>query len=126
MATEGKNLSDFDRSSIPDLTGKKFGIVVSEWNGQITGNLLKGAIEGFYQAGVPESSIIIKYVPGTFELALGALRIIQSESLDGVVCLGSVIRGETAHFDYVCEASAKGIMDVNLKNRSACGIRSTH
>ncbi len=115
MATEGKNLSSFDHDSIPDLTGKKFGIVVSEWNNHITDNLLKGALEGFTQAGVPESSIIIKSVPGSFELPLGAQKLLELHQLDGVVCLGSVIRGETAHFDFVCEACAKGIMDLNLK-----------
>jgi len=116
MATEGKNLSDFNPDNLPDLNGKKFGIVVSEWNYNITGNLLKGALQGFRDAGVQDSDITIKYVPGTFELALGALKLLQGSALDGVVCLGSVIRGETAHFDFVCQAAAKGIMDVNLKS----------
>ena len=116
MATEGKNLSDFNPDNLPDLNGKKFGIVVSEWNYNITGNLLKGALQGFRDAGVLDSDITIKYVPGTFELALGALKLLQGSALDGVVCLGSVIRGETAHFDFVCQAAAKGIMDVNLKS----------
>ncbi|MEJ6796816.1 MAG: 6,7-dimethyl-8-ribityllumazine synthase [Flavobacteriales bacterium] len=115
MATEGKNLSDFNPDDLPDLTGKKFGIVVSEWNHNITENLLKGALQGFYDAGVLDSCITIKYVPGAYELALGALNLIQSGNIDGVVCLGSVIRGETAHFDFVCQAAAQGIMEVNLK-----------
>ena len=115
MATEGKNLSDFNPDEIPDLTGKKFGVVVSEWNHNITGNLLKGALQAFYDAGVLKSDITIKYVPGAYELALGALRLIQEGNIDGVVCLGSVIRGETAHFDFVCQAAAQGIMEVNLK-----------
>lgn len=115
MATEGKNLSDFNPDDLPDLTGKKFGIVVSEWNHNITGNLLKGALQGFYDAGVLDSCITIKYVPGAYELALGAQKLIQSGNIDGVVCLGSVIRGETAHFDFVCQAAAQGIMEVNLK-----------
>lgn len=114
MATEGNNLSEFDLNSIPDLSNKKFGIVVSEWNDHITNGLLEGALSGFKQAGVKDSAVIVKHVPGSFELALGAQKLIKSESLDGVVCLGSVIRGETAHFDYVCQACAKGIMDVNL------------
>ena len=115
MATEGKNLSDFNPDNLPDLTGKKFGIVVSEWNHNITGNLLQGALQGFYDAGVLDSDITIKYVPGAYELALGAQKLIQSGNIDGVVCLGSVIRGETAHFDFVCQAAAQGIMEVNLK-----------
>ena len=115
MATEGKNLSDFNPDDLPDLTGKKFGIVVSEWNHNITGNLLQGALQGFYDAGVLDSDITIKYVPGAYELALGAQKLIQSGNIDGVVCLGSIIRGETAHFDFVCQAAAQGIMEVNLK-----------
>lgn len=114
MATEGTNLSEFDKNAIPDLSGKKFGIAVSEWNSQITDGLLKGALSGFEQAGVSIEDIIVKYVPGSFELPLGAKKLIDTFQLDGVVCLGSVVRGETAHFDYVCEACAKGIMDVNL------------
>ncbi len=115
MATEGKNLSAFNPEKLPDLSGRLFGIVVSEWNHQITGSLLKGAIDGFIKAGVSEDNISVKYVPGTFELALGALKMIQLNNVDGVVCLGSVIRGETAHFDYVCQAASNGIMEVNLK-----------
>jgi len=115
MATEGNNLSEFDTDSIPDLGDKTFGIVVSEWNHHITGNLLKGALAAFSKMGINESSIRVQYVPGSFELPLGALNLIKFYKLDGVVCLGSVIRGETAHFDFVCEACAKGIMDVGLQ-----------
>ncbi len=115
MATSGKDLSAFSPEELSDLTGKKFGIVVSEWNYDITGNLLKGALEGFEKAGVPTDHLTVKWVPGTYELALAAQRLIIHQKLDGVVCLGSVIRGETAHFDFVCEAAAHGIMEVNLK-----------
>ena len=86
MATEGKDLSDFNPDELPDLTGRKFGVVVSEWNHNITGNLLKGALQAFYDAGVLKSDITIKYVPGAYELALGALRLIQEGNIDGVVC----------------------------------------
>ncbi len=115
MATEGNNLSFFDKDALPDLTGKKFGIVVSEWNDKITSGLFKGALSAFTKAGMSTEQIISITVPGTFELALGAQKLIENLKLDGVVCLGSVIRGETAHFDYVCEAAAQGIKDVSLK-----------
>lgn len=115
MATEGKNLSAVNKADLPNLTGKKFGIVVSEWNEKITSGLLKGALFAFEVAEIPQQDLIIITVPGTFELALGAQTLIEKFKLDGVVCLGSVIRGETAHFDYVCQAAALGIKDVSLK-----------
>jgi len=117
LATEGKNLSSFDKNDLPDLKGKTFGVVYSEWNSHVTKNLLRGALEGFSEAGVSDDDIYVLKVPGTFELALGAAKLIDAKNVDGVVCLGSVIRGETAHFDYVCQAAAKGIMDVNLTTR---------
>ncbi|MBT6174161.1 MAG: 6,7-dimethyl-8-ribityllumazine synthase, partial [Flavobacteriales bacterium] len=91
----------------------KVGIAVSEWNSQFTNGMLKGAQEVLLACGVPESSIKIVYVPGTYELPLASQMLLKS--VDGVIAIGSVIRGETAHFDYVCEAAASGIKDVNLR-----------
>ena len=113
MATA--NLSHYDADSVPSAEDMIFGIVVSEWNSTITFNLLKGAKETLLKHGAKEQNIYISIVPGSFELALGAQSLIESRNVDGVICLGSVIQGETKHFDFVCEATAKGIMDVNLK-----------
>ncbi|MFP5470594.1 MAG: 6,7-dimethyl-8-ribityllumazine synthase [Bacteroidia bacterium] len=113
MATA--NLSHYDADSVPSAESMTFGIVVSEWNSTITFNLLKGAKETLLKHGAKEQNIYVSLVPGSFELALGAQLLIESRNVDGVVCLGSVIQGETKHFDFVCEATAKGIMDVNLK-----------
>ena len=115
MATANTNLSEYDINSIPDASTMTFGIVVSEWNKNITFNLLDGAKSALLKHGAKEENIIIKYTPGTYELALGAQYLFEANKVDGVVCLGSVIQGETKHFDFVCEASAQGIKDVSLK-----------
>ena len=93
----------------------RIGVVVSEWNEEITSNLLKGAEETLTTCGIKKENIYVQWVPGSFELPLGAQLMFGALKLDAVVCLGSVIRGETAHFDYVCEAVAQGLKDVSLK-----------
>lgn len=115
MATVEKNLSSFDATTLPDAASMRIGIVVSEWNDDITENLLNGAIEVLHQAGIKEHNLRVIHVPGSFELPLGAALLLQNDKVNGVVALGSVIRGETSHFDYVCQAVAQGIKDVSLK-----------
>ncbi len=115
MATAGKNLSEFNPEQIPNGTPFSFGIVVSEWNEHITGNLLKGAKEALLKAGVLESNIQVIWVPGSYELPLSAQYMFEHTKVDGVICIGSVIQGETRHFDFVCEACAQGVKDVSLK-----------
>ncbi|MBM72252.1 MAG: 6,7-dimethyl-8-ribityllumazine synthase [Crocinitomicaceae bacterium] len=117
MATIGKNLSFYDSNELPDGARYKVGIVVSEWNREFTEAMMDGAKEVLLSAGVQEESIVVKWVPGSYELPLGAQLMLESEKLmlDGVIAIGSVIRGETAHFDYVCSAAAQGIKDVGLK-----------
>ena len=115
MATEGRNLSDYDKNIIPNGADFKIGIVISEWNDSITNNLLKGAIDALTDNGLKESNIIVKYVPGAFELPLGAQWLAQDDTIDGVVAIGVVIQGETRHFDFVCQGTTDGIMEVNLK-----------
>jgi 6,7-dimethyl-8-ribityllumazine synthase len=115
MATSEKNLSDYNQDEIPNGADFKIGIVVSEWNSDITSNLLKGALQALADNGVKETNIQVRYVPGTYELPLGAQILFESTFLDGVIAIGSVIQGETKHFDFVCEAAALGIKDVNLK-----------
>lgn len=115
MATAHTNLSEYDKELIPNASEMSFGIVVSEWNANITDNLLKGAYEALTDNGAKPENIIVKHVPGTYELPLAAQLIIENTKVDGVVAIGSVIQGETKHFDYVCEAVSQGIKDVNLK-----------
>lgn len=115
MATVHTNLSDYDKELIPNASEMSFGIVVSEWNSNITENLLKGAYDALIDNGVLANNILVKHVPGTYELPLAAQLVIENTNVDGVVAIGSVIQGETKHFDYVCEATSQGIKDVNLK-----------
>jgi 6,7-dimethyl-8-ribityllumazine synthase len=115
MATENKNLSQYDKNTIPNTKGLRFGIVVSEWNENITSGLLKGALEALTDNNVPEENIIIWHVPGSFELIYGSKKMIQTQNVDAVIAIGSVIQGETKHFDFVCEAVSQGIKDLNVQ-----------
>jgi 6,7-dimethyl-8-ribityllumazine synthase len=114
MATANQNLSEFD--NLPQVNPEwKIVIVRSEWNKTITSGLYDGAMDLLINAKVPGNQIESMVVPGSFELALGAQWAIEKHDADAVICLGSVIRGETAHFDYVCQAVSQGIKDVGLK-----------
>lgn len=115
MATVLKNLSDHSINDLPDCAGYKFGIVVAEWNTEVTGALLNGAVEVLKAKGVADTNLTVITVPGTFELALGANKLAEQASIDAVITLGCVIQGETRHFDFICDAAANGIMSVGLK-----------
>jgi len=116
MATSEKNLSEFSREEIPNGADFKIGIVVSEWNTDITSNLLKGAKQTLLDAGVEEDNIVVKNVPGAFELPLGCQLLLESdEEIDGVIAIGCVIQGDTKHFDFVCNGATQGLMHVNLE-----------
>jgi len=109
------NLSSYDISKIPSGDNMRFGIVVSDWNSEITMALLEGAIKTLKRHGVKEDNIIIKHVPGSFELTIGAQFIVEYDDVDGVICLGCVIRGETPHFTYICQGVTQGITQLNLE-----------
>ena len=117
MATLNKKLSNFDFGKVPSAKDMKMGIVVADWNEQITDRLFQGAIEALNSCGCTQ--IIHKNVPGSFELPLGAQFLLEYTDVDAVICLGSIIQGETKHFDFVCEATALGIKDVSLKYNRA-------
>ncbi len=115
MATANRNLSEYNKDFVPNGADFKIGIVVSEWNDSITLNLLKGAKEALLENGVKEENILVRFVPGAFELPLGAQYMCEFTQVDGVVAIGVVIQGETKHFDFVCDAATQGIKDVNLQ-----------
>jgi len=117
MATHLKNLSDYNPNDIPNAEDKVFGIVVSEWNTDITGALSEGCLEALGKAGAKQENILIDYVPGTFELPYGAQRLALTQKPHAVICLGCVIQGETRHFDFICQAAADGIMQVSLNHK---------
>ena len=115
MATENKNLSNYDKSTLPNTKGLRFGIVVSEWNEQITEGLFKGAFEALTDNGISENDIIRWNVPGSFELIYGCKKMLETQNVDAVIAIGCVIQGETKHFDFVCEGVTQGIKDLNIK-----------
>jgi 6,7-dimethyl-8-ribityllumazine synthase len=112
MATVHKNLSQYDSTQMPNASQMRIGIVVSEWNAEITEGLKKGAVETLDAHQVAAIETI--YVPGSFELVYGAKKLAQTNQYDAVIAIGCVIQGETKHFDFVCEAVALGIKDLNV------------
>lgn len=126
MATNLKNLSVFE-SEVPSARGMKFGIVVAEWNWQVTGALLEGAVALLREKGCAESDILVKKVPGTFELSMGAQFMCDYTDSDAVIALGCVIQGETRHFDFICQGVTQGINHVMLDYNTpvAFGVLTT-
>jgi 6,7-dimethyl-8-ribityllumazine synthase len=115
MSSVHKNLSTFEGAAVPDAKPFKFGIVYSEWNGSVTTNLRDGAIKTLLSHGAIEDNILVRAVPGSYELTLGAQYFAEFTNVDAVICLGCVIQGETRHFDFICSAVAQGITDLNIK-----------
>ncbi len=115
MATALSNLSDYNPNEVPNGEPFSIGIAVSEWNYNITGNLLKGVVETLEKHGVLRSNITIKHSPGTFELPSTAQFLARTNQYDGIITIGSVIQGETKHFDFVCHAASQGVKDVALR-----------
>ncbi|MCX7550024.1 6,7-dimethyl-8-ribityllumazine synthase [Xanthomarina sp. F2636L] len=113
MATENKNLSEYDKTTIPSAKNFRFGIVVSEWNDTITEGLFKGAYTALLDNGVDPNNILRWDVPGSYELIFGCKKM-QEKDVDAVIAIGSVIQGETKHFDFVCEGVSQGIKDLNI------------
>ena len=114
MATENKNLSNYNKTTIPNAKDFRFGIVVSEWNSHITENLYIGAITALTDCGAQHKNIIRWNVPGSFELVYGAKKMIETQKPDVVITIGSVIKGQTQHFEFVCEGVTQGIKDLNV------------
>jgi 6,7-dimethyl-8-ribityllumazine synthase len=112
MAT--RNLSDYNPENIPDASGFRIGIVVSDWNNDITGALFEGAKKTLLNHSVSKKDIVVRHVPGSFELPLGAQFLAEYEDLDAIICLGCIIQGETPHFTYICQGVTQGITRLNL------------
>ena len=113
MATKNNNLSDYKKDNLPNVSNLKFGIVVSQWNKEITDGLFNGAYSTLIDCGVLEENIKKLEVPGSFELIFGT-KILSKKNVDAIICLGSVIKGQTKHFDYVCQGVTNGIKDLNI------------
>ena len=115
MATELKNLSSYDPTTTPDGKGRKVGIVYAEWNEEITHALRDGAIKTLCDNGVSSDDITVASVPGSFELIFGASQMVKSGKYDAVIAIGCVIRGDTPHFDYICEGVTAGLSKLNVE-----------
>ena len=115
MSSALKNLSEFSGDNISDVSKKRFAVIVSEWNTEITEALFNGVEETLLSHNVSKENIYRKDVPGSFELTLGAQWAAQVDEIDAVICLGCVIQGETKHFDFICDAVANGVTNVSLK-----------
>lgn len=99
---------------VPDSGHMKFGIVVSDWNSEITFALLEGAVVTLIKHGTLRENIIVRHVPGSFELTFGAKHIAEEHNVDAIICLGCVIQGETPHFNYICQGVSLGITQLNI------------
>ena len=115
MATAHHNLSLYDIQSVPSAEAMRFGIVVSEWNENITAALLRGAVDTLLRHGAKQENIVVKTVPGSFELVYGASQFIECEDVDAIIAIGCVIRGETPHFDYICQGVTQGLAQLNAE-----------
>jgi 6,7-dimethyl-8-ribityllumazine synthase len=113
MSSVNNNLSVVKGAGVPDASEFVFGIVWAEWNNEITLAMKNGAVKTLMAHGVSEDNIIVKSVPGSFELTLGAQWMAEYSDVDAVICIGCVIQGETKHFDFICNAVAQGITDLN-------------
>ena len=109
------DLSAYDKTSVPNAKDFKFGIVVSQWNKSVTEALYNGANQTLIDNGALSENITKWTVPGSFELIYGAQKMVNTQKFDAVIVIGSVIRGETKHFDFVCEGVTQGIKDLNLQ-----------
>ena len=100
-------------NQVPDASDMRFGIVVSEWNNHITDKLLAGAVETLKANGVSDNNIIVRRVPGSYELIFGSAQLAKSGLVDGIISIGCVVRGDTPHFDYICEGTTQGLSMLN-------------
>lgn len=102
-------------NSVPSCEGIRFGIVVSEWNTEITEALFEGAQATLLKFGAKPEDIVRRNVPGSYELTLGAQLMAERKEFDAIICIGVVIQGETKHFDFICEAVGQGLTNLNIK-----------
>ena len=113
MASALHNLSSYDPTTVPSGKGYKIGIVVSEWNEEVTGALLEGAYNTLLRHDVEIDDIIVKTVPGSFELVYAAASMMDYTDVDAIIAIGCVIRGDTPHFDYICQGTTQGLTELN-------------
>lgn len=116
MSTQLFNNTPVDEQPVPDASNMTFGIVVADWNKDITQALLDGATSTLLKYGTVPENIHVKHVPGSFELVYGAHQMTLHGEYDAIIVLGSVIRGETPHFDYISQGVTYGLARINAKS----------
>ncbi|MBR5093097.1 MAG: 6,7-dimethyl-8-ribityllumazine synthase [Bacteroidales bacterium] len=109
------NLSDYDPTAVPDGSPYRIGVIAAEWNPEVTNALLQGAVDTLNEHGVKAENLLVRRVPGTFELTSAADMMLGTPNIDAVICIGCVIQGETRHFEFICQAVSQGITNVALK-----------
>ena len=115
MATAFHNLSSYDAATVPSAEGMTFGIVVSDWNDRFTYAMAEGAINTLTRHGAKAEDITVKHVPGSFELVYGTAWMMENLDVDAIISIGCVIRGDTPHFDYICQGTTQGLADLNTR-----------
>lgn len=115
MATAYHHLSDYDASTVPSANGMRFGVVVADWNDRFTYSMADAAIATLKEHGATDENIIVKHVPGSFELVFGTTWMVNEAKVDAVIAIGCVIRGDTPHFDYICQGTTQGLAELNLR-----------
>ncbi|MBQ7443797.1 MAG: 6,7-dimethyl-8-ribityllumazine synthase [Bacteroidaceae bacterium] len=115
MATSLHNLSLYDPTTIPSGKGRRFGIVVADWNDRYTYAMRDGAIRTFLANGVSADDIVVRHVPGSFELVYATALMMQAGNVDAIISIGCVIRGDTPHFDYICQGTTQGLAELNTR-----------
>lgn len=111
------SFADHQSESVPDASFMRFGIVVTEWNAHITEALLRSALDTLTQYGAPDTSITIRHVPGSFELVYGCAQLADKGYVDAIIALGCVIQGDTPHFDYICQGTTQGLVQLNATGK---------
>lgn len=116
MASAAHNLSEYNPERVPNAELFRFGIVVSEYNADITLPLLEGCTEALQKHGALKDNIQTVFVPGAYELVGGAHQLLRTQHLDAVICLGCVIKGETDHDVYINQAVSEGLVQLNIQH----------
>lgn len=114
MSSIQKNLDQFGKEGLKPLTGKRIAIVTAEWNEEITFAMRDAALEFLGQYGFDSGNMVVKQVPGSFELIYGAIQCFERDEVDGVILLGCVIQGETPHFTFISQAVAQGAIQLSV------------
>lgn len=116
MSTLNKNLNEFSTKGLKSISGRKVAVITAEWNEEVTFAMRDEAIEFLKQYGILEEDLLVRQVPGSFELIVGSQLALEREKVDGVLAIGCVIQGETPHFTFISQAVATAIADLNVKH----------